>query len=282
MLHHGHQRRGGDVRRVRVTHQPPGPPAARSGPGPPRPLLDLHGEQPPLPRDVRGRRALGAVLHGDQLAPHAPTSWRTSSTTASRGCSSRRARSSTSSARSWRCARPSSAGWSSTGRNDEAPFEDYLDRRLRLPRHADRRRAPGRGDALLVGDDRAAEGDHPPARRRLAIRGAGPDAVPHRPVALPGRPDLPVAGAAVPLGAAGRGRPHDPQRRHGDHHGALRPRGVPAARRALRGHPQPARADDVQPDAEAARRRPLASTTCRRWRPSSTPPHRARSRSRRR
>ena len=55
-----------------------------------------------------------------------------------------------------------------------------------------------------------------------------------------------------------------------------------AARRALPGHPQPARADDVQPDAEAARRRALEATTSRRWRPSCTPPPRARSRSRRR
>ena len=41
--------------------------------------------------------------------------------------------------------------------------------------------------------------------------------------------DLPVAGAAVPLGAAGGGRPHHPPRRHGDHHGALRSRAVPAS-----------------------------------------------------
>ena len=44
-------------------------------------------------------------------------------------------------------------------------------------------------------------------------------------------------------------------RRHRDHHGALRSRAVPGARRALPGHPQPARADDVQPHAQAARRR---------------------------
>ena len=48
----------------------------------------------------------------------------------------------------------------------------------------------------------------------------------------------------------------------------------------LRRHPQPARADDVQPHAQAARRRCATATTCPRWKPSSTPPHRARSRSR--
>ena len=54
------------------------------------------------------------------------------------------------------------------GPADEAPFEDYLDRRLRLPGHPDRRRAAGRGDALLVRHDRPAQGHRAPARRRLA------------------------------------------------------------------------------------------------------------------
>ena len=46
------------------------------------------------------------------------------------------------------------------------PVRGLPDGRVRLPRHADRRRAPGRVDAVLVGHDRAAEGDPPPARRR--------------------------------------------------------------------------------------------------------------------
>ena len=61
-------------------------------------------------------------------------------------------------------------------------------------------------------------------------------------------------------------------------HGALRPRAVPGARRAAPHHPLPGRADDVQPDAQAARRRRASATTCRRWRSSSTPPRRARCR----
>ena len=226
---------------------------------PPRPLLDLHGEQPALPRDVRGRRALGPVLHGDQLAPHRATSWRTSSTTASRGCSSRRARSSTSSREVVRaCARPSSAGsWSTAphGRGTvrglpRPPSSGYPDTPI-----ADERL--GRGDALLVGHDRPAEGHH---------SASSPTCRPAEALALMQflivqwryREGMIYLSPAPLYHSAPQacGRPDDPQRRHGDHHGALRSRAVPAARRALRGHPQPARADDVQPDAEAARGRP--------------------------
>ena len=42
--------------------------------------------------------------------------------------------------------------------------------------------------------------------------------------------------------------------RHGHHHGALRPRGLSAARRETPGDPQPARADDVLAHAQAAGR----------------------------
>ena len=65
-----------------------------------------------------------------------------------------------------------------------------------------------------------------------------------------------------------RGRPDDPQRRHGDHHGALRSRAVPAAGREVPRHPQPARADDVLAHAQAARGGARSATTCRRWRSS--------------
>ena len=54
--------------------------------------------------------------------------------------------------------------------------------------------------------------------------------LPDQALAVPRGHDLPVAGAALSLGAAGRRRPHDPQRRHGRDHGALRPRAVSRAR----------------------------------------------------
>ena len=56
--------------------------------------------------------------------------------------------------------------------------------------------------------------------------------VPPRAVALPRGHGLSVAGAAVPLGAAGRREFDDPLRWHGHHHGALRSGRVPPPRRA--------------------------------------------------
>ena len=72
------------------------------------------------------------------------------------------------------------------------------------------RRAGRHRDALLLGYDRSSEGHHPAASRSTARRDAGALRVPPRSVALPRGHDLPVAGAAVPLGAAGRRRADDP------------------------------------------------------------------------
>ena len=120
--------------------------------------------------------------------------------------------------------------------------------------------------------------------RPLPERAAGAPAadlrLPAQALAVPRGHDLPVAGAAVPLGAAGRGRAHHPQRRHRRDHGALRPRAVPRAGREAPRHAQPARADDVLAPAQAARGGRGAGTTCRRWRSPSTPPRPARCRSR--
>ena len=65
---HGRHRRDRHLRRVRRPHQSARAPAARPRPEAPRPLRDLHGEQQPLPRGLRGRRAGGSVLHLRQLA----------------------------------------------------------------------------------------------------------------------------------------------------------------------------------------------------------------------
>ena len=120
------------------------------------------------------------------------------------------------------------------------------------------RRGPDRGNghALLVGHDRSSEGSDRPVRRGTPRVGG------HRchttpPDAVRGRrhQDLSVAGALLPrrplafLPGDARHRRHD----RGD--GELRCRGVPAPHRALRRDPQPGRADDVRPHAQAAGRR---------------------------
>ena len=134
------------------------------------------------------------------------------------------------------------------------PVPRLRHRDIAVPRHPGRRREPRHRNAVLLRHHGAAEG-HPPADARGASRRAAPAVgVPRQPVALPRGDDLSLAGAAVPLGTAGRGGSHHPQGRDGDRDGALRPRGVPRARGAPPCHAQPARAHDVQPDAEAPRR----------------------------
>ena len=87
---------------------------------------------------------------------------------------------------------------------------------------------------------------------------------------------LPLARTHLPLRPAGvRGRRTAP-RVDVDHHGALRPRGVPAGRRGAPHHPHPDGADDVQPPAEAARRGATALRHVLAGGRSSTPPRRAR------
>ena len=82
--------------------------------------------------------------------------------------------------------------------------------------------------------------------------------VPHRAVAVQATGQTYLSPAplyhSVPQGAVGL---TIRVARHGHHHGALRSRAVPATRRAVPRHAQPARADDVQPHVEAAGRGPL-------------------------
>ena len=116
-----------------------------------------------------------------------------------------------------------------------------------------------RGDALLVGHDRPAEGHRrassptcrPPTRWPLMQFLIDQWRYREGQIYLSPAPLY----HSAPQGAVGL---TIRSRRDGDHHGALRPRAVPPARRALPGDAQPARADDVQPDAQAARRGPLA------------------------
>ena len=69
---------------------------------------------------------------------------------------------------------------------------------------------------------------------------------------------------------------HDPPRRHGRHHGALRPRGVSALVETYRVTHTPARADHVLAHAEAAGGGAPRATISRRSKSPSTPPRRAR------
>ena len=71
--------------------------------------------------------------------------------------------------------------------------------------------------------------------RRRTSRPAAGHGVREVHVPLPRGDDLPVAGAALPLGAAGERVGHGAPRRHGGDHGALRPRAVPRARRPSTG-----------------------------------------------
>ena len=276
------QRGGGHVRRVRGAHQPARPPAAGPGPATAGPLLHLHGEQQPLPRDVRRGRAVRPLLHVHQLAPHADELAYIVNNSDSQVFITSREKLDV--ARRDRRAVPGHralARWS-TARPTTAPFEDYLTRRRRLPGHTDRRRAA--------------------AARRCCTRPARPVGRRASCARSPTwRPSEALALMRVPAsasGATGRARPYlspaplyhsAPQAAVGL---TIRvggtviimerfdPEQYLAARRAAPRHAQPARADDVQPHAQAARRTCARRTTCRRWRPSSTPPRRARSRSR--
>ena len=110
----------------------------------------------------------------------------------------------------------------------------------------------GRRPALLVGHHRAAEGRQDPAARRRARQGE-PLRHPHEgAVRLRTGHRVPVAGAALPRGAAALQFDGAASGRDVRHHGALRRRGVPDADGPLPGHRHTGRADDVHPHAEAA------------------------------
>ena len=122
----------------------------------------------------------------------------------------------------------------------------------RISRNPDRRRAARSGDALFLGHHRKTQGRAASAARpvaRRAVVGAGHAA---QRLAVSRGPGLPLARAALSLGAAGRGRRHDQARGDGRRHGAFRRGAFPRARRALSRHPCPARADHVLAHAEAA------------------------------
>src|SRR4051794_18337614 len=110
----------------------------------------------------------------------------------------------------------------------------------------------GYRDALFIGHNGTAE------RHFAAAAGGATEAqsaavrFPDQALALSRGHGLSVAGAALSLRAAGRGQPDNPDGRHRDHHGELRSRALPPARRAMGYHSHAAGADDVLAHAEAA------------------------------
>ncbi len=74
-----------------------------------------------------------------------------------------------------------------------------------FPADADRRRVARHADALFVRHHRPAQGHPAPVARQPAARTAAAVPLPEQAVALPRRHGLPLAGAALPLGAAGGG-----------------------------------------------------------------------------
>ena len=115
-----------------------------------------------------------------------------------------------------------------------------------------RRRAAGSGDALFLGHDRTTERRAASAARSAARRAVVGARGALASLAISRRPDLPLACAALSLGAAGWGRRHDQARWDGCRHGAFRRAALPRTRRALSRHPHSACADHVLAHAETA------------------------------
>ena len=238
-------------------------PARCEGLTPGRSHRDPHGEQPPVPRDRMGRSALRPVLHGREQPPPPergavhPRRLRregdlvTSAIAAAAVGSSDLSRA----ARSRLCV--------------GGELEGSRPTRIAIasqPSSPDRRRVRGPRDALLVGDHREAEGGPEAAAAHASgrhVRGPCAHRVSDGAVGCRAGGGLPVAGAALPLGAARLLDVDAPPRRHGRGHGALRRPGVPRADREASGDARAVRPDDVHPASCASARASERSTTSR-------------------
>ncbi len=142
-----------------------------------RPHRDLHGEPRALLRGLLGRAALGPLLHRRSARGSRRPRSSTSSTTATRRCSSPRRRSASSRASSrGKC--PKLVGALHGGRRRCRASRAGRRAIAALPDDADRRRVRGRAHALLVGHHRPAEGREAPALGQAAR--ATPSAAPAR------------------------------------------------------------------------------------------------------
>ena len=131
-------------------------------------------------------------------------------------------------------------------------------RRLRARAGSVSRGSSGRGargdaDAVFVGDHGAAEGGAVQAHPDGCGGAAGRDGNDDGGLGDERRRRLPVARAAVSLGAIVLFDEHDASRRHGHHHGALRSRTDARTDREVQGHARPVRPHHVRAHAEAAR-----------------------------
>ncbi len=278
-LHHGRQRRDGDLSPARPAIQPHRAALPFAGAEARRPHRAVPGEQCALLRDLLGCPALGPDLHRHQLAAdggrgrvhrerlrrravhHVEVPRRTGggACVADDGC------------RQPLHDRRHDRGLSVLGRDGGALSRDAHRRPDGGPRHAlfVRHHRPPQG--------RAAGGRAAADRFRQSAAGHHAQALRH------GRAHrLSLAGAALSRGAAALQHERHAAGRHLGNHGAFRRRGIPAAGREVQDHAQPARADHVRALPEAARRgapeirRVVAADA------PSMPPRPAPSRSRRR
>ena len=225
---------------------------------------------------------VGALLHLHQLLPARPRSWPTSWTTAeSKVLITSQAKLEVALEARRRCARRSSAAWSSTGRAtagafvnlDEAagaacPDTPIADEWLGTPMLYSSG-TTGRPKGIMRPLPETAAGQPLPLfdfltelwRYREGMIYLSPAPLYH---------SAPQAAVSLTIRAGGTAVIME----HFD------PEQYLALVEQLPGHPQPAGADDVLAHAEAARGGARAATTCRRWRSRSTPPRRARCRSR--
>ena len=114
--------------------------------------------------------------------------------------------------------------------------------------HADRRRERGLGHALLLRHHRPAQGNQAAADGRADRRARRADHDVAKPVRLPRRLHLSLAGAALPRRAAAPVHEHPSHGRHRRSDGEVQSRGDPCADRKARDRRRPVRADPFRAD----------------------------------
>ena len=252
--------RSDQLSRARGAQQPAGASPARGRPQAARPLRHLHGEPSALRRVLRGRRALGALLHLRQFVLTAPELAFIVNNSLSKVLITSQAKRDDRARGARRLPQGRALSHRRRARRRRRACAISTRRRPIVPQ----RQSPDEtlGAAMLYSSGttgqaqgRAASAARPAARRAAVGRS------PHgsNALAISRGPDLSLARAALSLGAAGRRRRHDQARRDGHRHGAVRRRTLPCARRAISRHPYPARADHVLAHAEAAGERCAAA-----------------------
>ena len=213
-------------RELERAQQPAGASVPQARPEAARPLFDLHGEQQSLPRSLRRRRTLAGCTYTcvnsyltagelayildnsesrilDHVDGQARRGARGDQGVPEGRALHRRRR---------------------TGESDR--IVGLSEATARLARDADRGRMRWHRDALFVRHDRSSQGHPAAAAGAAAWHATAAVRFPRKALAVPRRHDLSVAGAALSLGAAGRGQSHHPDGRHRHHHGEVRSRAL--------------------------------------------------------